>query len=374
MPEAPARGVRAGRGEGMRVAIFHDYLKTVGGAERLVLELAKALDADVISTDYDPAVVEMAGSDGVRVIDLGPLARGPPLKQIHASWKFARCRFPGYDFYIFSGNWSTFAAKRHHPNLLYCHTPTRMFYDQKEATLGRLSPSRRWFGRAWIALHGMLERKAIGHCDRILTNSANVAERVRRYYGREATVVYGAVPTSSFRYEEVGDTWLSVSRLYPEKRIDLLLEIFRRLPDQRLQIVGGYSPGDRAERYVATLQPPPNVTFLGVVSDARLRELYARCRGLITAAVDEDFGLTPIEAMASGKCVLATDEGGYRETVVPGETGFLLPADPEAFAAKIRELDTDALRAMRDACQKRAKDFDTAVFVERIREAIESRA
>jgi glycosyltransferase involved in cell wall biosynthesis len=116
------------------------------------------------------------------------------------------------------------------------------------------------------------------------------------------------------------------------------------------------------------------VTFLGVVSDARLRELYARCRGLITAAVDEDFGLTPIEAMASGKCVLATDEGGYRETVVPGETGFLLPADPEAFAAKIRELDTDALRAMRDACQKRAKDFDTAVFVERIREAIESRA
>ncbi len=354
----------------MRVAIFHDYLDTVGGAERLVFTLAKAFDADIITNAFDPRVLPTAGVEGLRVINLGPLARGPPLKQIHASWRFARARFPGYDFYVLSGNWAPFAAKRHHPNLFYCHTPTRMFYDQRDAVLARLPALRRWIARTWVFVHGALERRAVRRCDRIVTNGANVAARVRRYYGRDATVVYGPVPTAQLRFEEVGDAWLSVGRLYPEKRIELQLETFRRVPEQRLQIVGGYSPGDRAEKYLRTLRAPPNVTFLGTVSEDALQDLYARCRGLITTAVDEDFGLTPVEAMAAGKCVIATDEGGYRETVVPGKTGFLLPPDPDAFAAKIRELDTDTLRSMRDACQERAKLFDETKLVERVRAAM----
>ncbi len=354
----------------MRVAIFHDYLDTVGGAERLVFTLAKAFDADIITNAFDPKVLATADAQRVRVINLGSLARGPPLKQIHASWRFARARFPGYDAYILSGNWAPFAAKRHHPNLFYCHTPTRMFYDQRDAVLARLPLPRRAIARTWVLFHSAFEVRAVRHCDRIVTNSANVAGRVRRYYGRDATVVYGPVPTSRFRFEEVGDTWLSVGRLYPEKRIELQLDAFRRVPEHRLQIVGGYSPGDRAEKYLRTLHAPPNVTFLGAVTEDALRDLYARCRGLVTTAVDEDFGLTPIEAMASGKAVLATDEGGYRETVLPGKTGFLLPPDPDAFAAKIRELDTETLRSMKEACQERAKAFDEARLVERVRAAM----
>ena len=95
--------------------------------------------------------------------------------------------------------------------------------------------------------------------------------------------------------------------------------------------------------------------------------MYARCRGFLTTAVDEDFGITPVEAMAAGKCVLATDEGGYRETVIPAKTGFLLPPDSEAFVRTLRQLDESALRSMKDDCIARARTFDEAVFVEKMK-------
>ena len=308
------------------------------------------------------------------MIPLGPLRPGPPMKQMHASWRFLRARFPGYDFYVLTGNWAPFAAKRHHPNLYYCLTPTRMFYDQREATLARQRALRRFAGSLWIRSHAALERRAVGHCDRITAISENVRERVRRYYGRESDVIYPPVRTSRLGFREIGDFWLSVSRLYPEKRIQLQLEAFRQLPSEKLVLVGGYSKGDLTERYVATLHPPPNVTLLGEVSDAELAELYARCRGFVTTALDEDFGITPVEAMAAGKAVLATNEGGYRETVVHGKTGYLLPPTPEAFAGTIRQLDDAALASMREACVARAREFDEDVFVDKMKAAIERRS
>src|SRR5207253_1779943 len=157
------------------------------------------------------------------------------------------------------------------------------------------------------------DHRAVSHADRIVAISENVRRRVARYYGREAEVVYPPVATSRFRFQEVGDAWLSVGRLYPEKRIDLLFEIFRRLPKEKLILVGGYAAGDRAADYLARLNPPPNVTMMGEMPDEALVDLYATCRGLVTTAVDEDFGITPVEAMAAGKCVLATGEVGPRD-------------------------------------------------------------
>jgi glycosyltransferase involved in cell wall biosynthesis len=354
----------------MRLAVFYDYLRTIGGGERVALTLTKALGAHLYTTDLDPGLPERAGFGGVHVTDLGPLVAAPPIKQMHASWRFAHARLCDYDAYVFVGNWAHFAARRHHPNLYYCLTPTRAFYDLRASVLGRLPPSRALIARTWTGVHGAFDRRTVRQCDRIIGISHVVRDRIRRYYGRDAEVVYPPVATSRFRFEEIGNFWLSVDRMYPEKRVELQLEVFRRLPEERLLIVGGYSRGDRAERYVATLRPPPNVTFLGEIPDDELRRLYARCRGFLTTAVDEDFGITPVEAMAAGKCVLATDEGGYRETVVDGRTGFLLPADPDAFADRIRSLDESRLRSMRDDCVRRAAAFDEVVFVDKMRAAL----
>ncbi len=354
----------------MRLAVFYDYLQTIGGGERVALSLAKHLGADLFTTEWDRELPARAGFPDVRVVSAGRLLRNPPLKQVHATWEFMKYRARGYDFHVFVGNWAHFAAKRHHPNLYYCLTPTRSFYDQREAVLRRLRGPERVVAQTWTAVHGRLDRAAVGHCDRIVAISETVRDRVKRYYGRDADVIFPPVSTSRFQFREVGDRWLSVNRLYPEKRIGLLLDIFRRLPRERLLLVGGYSKGDRAERYLASLSPPPNVTLLGEITEDGLRDLYARCRGFITTAVDEDFGIAPVEAMAAGKCVLATGEGGYRETVVDGRTGFLLPADPDAFAHKIRELDETVLRGMREDCVARAREFDESVFLAGMRSAV----
>lgn len=354
----------------MRLAVFYDYLETIGGGERVALTLAKHFNGDLITTAYDPELPRRAGFDGVRVVPLGPPGGSTPLKQIHASWRFSRARFEGYDFHVFTGNWSPFASRAHDPNLYYCLTPTRYFYDQRKALLDRLPFAPRMAAAAWTALHRPFERRAVQRCDRIIAISETVRSRARRYYGRECDVIYPPVATHRFRFKEIGDVWLSVNRLYPEKRIDLQLEIFRRLPRERLLVVGGYTRGDRTERYLRPLRPPPNVTFLGEVPEDELVELFAQCRGFLTTSVDEDFGIAPVEAMAAGKCVLATDEGGHRETVLHGRTGFLLPPDPEAFARTIASLDEPTLRSMKDSCIARAREFDETVFLRKMKAAI----
>jgi len=352
-----------------RIAIFHDYFGVIGGGERLVLTLARGLDADVISTDVKRECIEKIGFEDVDIVDIGENFPIPALKQIHATFRFMFCDFSDdYDFFILSGNWAHYATIHHHPNLYYCHTPVRAFYDAREELIdSQKGVIKKAIARLWTFGHSKLDKHSIKDIDKIVANSKTVQERIEKFYNRSSEVVYTAVPTSKYHFDAVGDFWLSVNRLYPHKRIETQLEIFRRLPDEKLKIVGWYGKGDAAEKYVKKLKPPPNVEFLGEVDEKELIKLYAACKGHITTAKDEDLGLTPIEAMASGKAVLASNEGGYRETIIDGKTGWLLPATTDAFVKKIRECDTEMLESMREDCMRRARDFDERIFIERIK-------
>ena len=354
----------------MRVAVLYDFLEVIGGGERTALALGRDLDAPIFTTSLDAGLPARAGFADLDVRSLGPIPMLPPMRQIAATVRFSRARLRGYDAVVCIGNYALYAAPNHDGHLWYCLSPTRAFFDRRQAMLERLPPLRRAAAATWSSLHGRWARRTVRRIRRILTLSRTVQERIRRYYGREAPILYPPVALDGFRFRELGDFWLSVNRLYPEKRIELQLETFRRLPAERLVIVGG-APGDVARGpYVRSLRPPPNVAFLHEVPEDRLRELYARCRGFIATAIDEDFGLTPVEAMAAGKCVLATDEGGFRESVIHGETGFLLPPRAEAFAERIAALDDAGLRAMRPRCEARARAFDEAAFVAGIKEEI----
>lgn len=352
----------------MRVAIFHDYFGAIGGGERVVLALAKVLNADVITTDTDAAAKL---DNGVRVTSLGSTVKLPPFKQISAARRFAAGDFSDdYDFFIFTGNWSHHAARHHHPNLWYCYTPVRAFYDLYGTFLSRQGFVSRQAFRAWVVLSRRSDRRSVGRVDTIVTISENVRQRIRTCYGRDAEVVYPPVDVSRYRCEGYGDFWLSVNRLYPEKRIELQIEAFRSMPDERLVIVGGYAAGDHAGRYAARLMKdlPENVEIRGEVSEEELIDLYARCRGHICTALDEDFGLTPVEAMAAGKPVVAVDEGGFRETVT-ADTGVLVDADPGRIASAVRAVSADPER-YRENCLARASVFDGSVFAERIRRVV----
>jgi glycosyltransferase involved in cell wall biosynthesis len=346
----------------MKIAIFHDYFGAIGGGEKVVIAMANALDADIITTDTD--AVRKIDAD-VRVISLGKTLKYPGLKQISAMLKFYFCDFSkDYDFFIFSGNWAHYAAHRHHPNMWYCHTPVRVFYDLYESFAHGLNPFIRPFFRLWVAVYRSLDTGSVRHIDYIVANSKNVQRRISNYFHRDSDLIYPPVNTSRFTCKEFGDYWISVNRIYPEKRIELQIEAFRHIPDQHLIIIGGYARGDHASPYVKTLirNIPPNITFLGELSEEKLLDRYSRCKALICTAIDEDFGLTPLEAMASGKPVVAVNEGGFRETVTP-ETGMLVNPVGEEITDAVRAISQNPA-CYRDACIDQARKFDQKKFKE----------
>ncbi len=355
----------------MEAVVLHDYLSNIGGGEKLMLSLARALDADFATLDLNRDVVEDVGYGDVKFIDLGSTVKKPPLKQLHASLKYRLAKLD-YDAYMFSGNWSHYAAVNSHPNIWYCHTPVRAFYIDWENIRDGMNPVQRLIYDVWVAFHSRWDRKSVKHVDKIIANSNNTRDRIKRVYGRESTVVYPGVDTGRFKYLGDGGYWLSVNRIYPEKRIRLQVNAFERMPDRKLVIVGGSLAGDHSSRHASELLDnlPPNVEYRGRVSEDELAELYGRCTGFICTAVDEDFGMTPVEAMAAGKPVVATREGGYLETVVDGETGVLAEAEPMSLKAAVEEI-SDNPDSYRRACERRSRDFDTSVFIQSMKGQLE---
>ena len=354
----------------MKIAIFHDYFGAMGGGERVVLTMAKILDADIITTDMD-ALRKM--DPDVRIISLGPTPKYRGFKQVAACLKFYRCDFSrDFDFFIFSGNWAHYAAHRHSPNFWYCHTPVRAFYDLYHVFLERLDVLSRQEFRIWSRIQKRYDQRSVSNINMIVTNSKNVQGRIRKTYGREAEIIYPPVDTSHFYTTGYGDFWLSVNRIYPEKRIEIQIEAFRRLTEEKIVIVGGFAAGDHATGYFKKLQRqlPPNVTMAGEVSETELLRLYATCKGLICTALDEDFGLTPLEAMASGKPVVAVNEGGFRETVTP-QTGMLVEPSQDIIIEAVKTVSRDP-ESYREACIARAREFDLPHFEEQIKKAVEN--
>ena len=356
----------------MRIAVFHDYFTVTGGGEKLVHIMAKGLGADIITTDMDEDVVRRLGG-GVKYISLGDNPERSPMKQISASKKFAKCDFSDrYDVFIFSGNWAHYASKHHHPNIWYCHTPTRAFHDQYENTKRNLPFYARPAYVAWVKSHSRKEMRSLKEIDRIVTNSKNTLGRIKRYYGRDARVIYPPVDVKRYKNLGYGDFWLSVNRLYPEKRVELQIEAFRRMPDKTLYIVGGVGKGDHSVEYARKIREsaPRNVKFLGEVEEKELLRLYGECEGFIATARDEDFGMTPVEAMAAGKGVVAVNEGGFRESVIDGRTGYLVKADVNDIIKAVKKVADDPSR-FEKASRERAMDFSEETFISKMKEEVE---
>lgn len=356
----------------MKIAIFHDYMCTIGGGEKLILTLARELNADVITTDKNEGVIKNMEFEDVNIISLGETIKLPPLKQISASIKFALCNFSDkYDFFIFSGNWAYFAAKIHKPNLLYCHTPVRAFYDTYDILLQRQSLFTKPLFMTWVAIHRPINEHYMNHVERIVANSRNTQSRIKRYLNRDAKVIYPPIDTRRYNFKIFEDFWLSVNRLYPEKRIDLQIEAFRSMPDNKLIIVGGFAEGDHSSNYVEKIKSdlPKNVELRSQISEEELIDLYARCKGFITTAIDEDFGMTPVEAMASGKPVICTKEGGYLETVLDGKTGIFVKPEISEIINAVNMISEYPDR-FKDSCIEQSRKFDVDIFIKEMKREI----
>ena len=202
-------------------------------------------------------------------------------------------------------------------HICYCHTPMRYLWDQHDEYQRRLDPLRRL---AFGCLRGWLQRwdlETAAGVDLFVANSAFVAERIQRVYGREAVVIHPPVDIEFFgaRERQPEDFYLLAGQLTGYKRPDLAISAFRD-NGRRLIVAGGGEELPRLRR-----QASGNITFLGRVSDEMLRYLYSRCRALIFPGI-EDFGMIPVEVQAAGTPVIAFGAGGALETIVDGRTGL----------------------------------------------------
>jgi len=355
----------------MRIAIFHNFLDNIGGAEIVGLTLARELGADVYSTNIDHGQIARMGFKDVPIYSIGKIPINAPWRQQAALYLFRHLDLRGkYDFFIIDGDWAMSGAVLNKPNLWYVHSPIREIWDLYRYTRENTVP---WYGRwafdAWVQLNRFLNRCYMPSVDLLACNSMNTQARVKKYLGREATVVYPPIETKKFSYKSSDNFWLSVNRLISHKRVELQMEAFRTMPDEKLIIVGSYEDSRHFLSYAAYIKgiKPDNVEIRSWVSQAELQQLYNTCKGFIATAHDEDFGMTVVEAMAAGKPIVAANEGGYRESVVDGETGLLIDdVTAEKIVQAVKHVGIDPLR-FRDACIQRALQFDIEIFVAKIK-------
>lgn len=349
-------------------AVLHDFLLLNGGAEKLVDTLATAFDAPLV-TAFATHPQDWAAAKG-RLRLLGTPAGGRAARYLVAAHRFLRLppALLAHDAIVYSGVIAPLAVHRQRSGrrIHYCHSPPRFAYDLNAFYAAQAGPA----GRLGLALLNAWLRPryaaALRAMDLVIANSENVRNRLRRYLGIDATVVPPPIDTARFRWRGQEDFYLSTARLEDFKRVDVIVEAFRRMPRQRLVVASG---GSQEAALRASARGCANIHFTSWLDAPALADLVGRCRATIYLPQDEDFGMSPVESLAAGKPVIGVAEGGLLETLRDNETGVLLPpgAGTDALAAAVARLDGAAAAAMRPACESRAQDFSVERFVARMR-------
>jgi len=353
-----------------RVALVHDFLLDLRGAERVFLELCELFpDADIFTAVYDEKGTEGRFAHR-RVITSG-------LQRLHPTAATFRPLLPfypaamesldlrGYDLVVSSSSaWAHGVIPDEHAvHICYSHNPFRYAWNEREATLAARNPlvrpvlgsiMRRW--RAW-------DFAAAQRVDAYIANSETTRLRIHRYFAREATVLHPPVDTGRFAPAPVGDHYLILSEVMAHKRIEVAVRAFSRmgLP----LVVAGNGPDSRRLQRMAG----PTVRFAGRVSDREAERLLSSCRALIVTATEE-FGIVAVEAQASGRPVIGLRAGGVLETVVEGRTGvFYDEPTPESLIAAVQGF--DPLSIDPEACVANARRFGRDAFSERFMAIVE---
>ncbi len=356
----------------MKVAIVHDYLNQRGGAERVVCAFHEIFpDAPIFTSivDNESLWPELKGAD-IRTTWMQGL---PGLKRHFKKYlplyprAFESLNVEGYDVILSSS--SAFAKgvkKRGALHICYCYTPMRFVWDyERYVEREEMGPVVRAVLPLLIERLRKWDLDTKDNPDYYVAISTVVQERIKRFYNRDSVVIFPPVDAEKFRPSgSVEDFYLIVSRLNPYKKIEVAVEAMNRLK-LPLKIIGG-GPYRRAIEEMAG----PTVEVIGPVGDGELASYYSKCRALIFPG-EEDFGIVPLEANASGRPVIALRAGGALDTIEPGTNGiFFEEAAPESLIDALlfmerswRSFDPARVRA-------HAMKFDKLVFKERIKKFV----
>src|SRR6059058_2383426 len=357
----------------MKVALVHDYLNQMGGAERVVLAFHEIFpDAPIYTSIYDPQRVDPA----FQKMDI----RTTFMQKLPLVTKYHQPYLPFYPFAMESldlrnydlvlSSSSAFGkgviTRPETLHICYCHTPMRWCWNYDEYVerehLGKMA--RRVLPFLITALRAWDQTSAM-RVDHFIANSPVVAERIQKYYRRDAVVIPPPVEAGRFTFDpaiQVEDYFLIVSRLIPYKRIDLAIEACNEL-QLPLVIIGGGRDLERLKKMAG-----PTIRFLGRLSDEEVHYYYAHCRAFLFPG-EEDFGITPLEAQASGRPVIAYAAGGALASVIDNVTGtFFHKQTVESLMEVLASFDEQ--RYDPQTIYNHALEFDQPRFRRRIQQFI----
>lgn len=356
----------------MKIALAHDWLTNMGGAEKVVINFTELYpNAPVYTTVYNPKNLdESLQKINVRTSFLQKI-RGANKKHqsllplMPMAWE--QLNFNEFDV-VLSSSSSCAKGLVTSPDTMhvcYCHTPMRYaweFYNEylEREKIGaikrKLIPIIMNYIRIWDVI-------SANRVDYFIANSENVAKRIRKHYRRDAVVIHPPVRASYFNISEIDeDYFVIVSRLVPYKRVDLAVEAFNEL-GLPLVVIG---QGPQFE-YLQSIAKD-NIKLLGRQPDEVIKEHYAKCRAFIFPG-EEDFGITPLEAQASGRPVIAYGKGGALETVVDGKTGvFFENQTKEDLIDAIKRFET--MKFDKNEVRNHALQFDEEIFKQKISQFI----
>ena len=345
------------------IALVHDYLLVMRGAERTFAAIAECCpSAPVYTLLYDEEATggRFAGHP-ITTSDLQRLRiRQRGFRLLLPAFPAAVKRLPtrGHDVVLSSS--SAFAhGVRVAPgatHISYCHSPFRYAWHERERLLEETPRALRPVARAGVRRLRRWDTRAARDVTHFIANSQLTAQRIHEFWDREATVVHPPVDVDRFHPADPDDYFLVVGQLVRHKRVDAALEA-ARMAKCRIKVVGSGPDLARLARRAGA-----GAEFLGRVPDAPLADLYARARALVVPGVEE-FGITAVEAQAAGRPVIAVNSGGALETVIDGETGVHVEPGAGALAEAMRHVDFDAFSAER--LRRHAQTFSLPVFRER---------
>lgn len=344
-----------------RVALVHDFLLDLRGAERVFLELCRIWpQADVFTAVYDEQGTE--GRFAGRNIHTSFLQRLRPtastFRMLFPLYPTAieSFDFSGYDLVVSSSSaWAHgVLCDEHTLHVSYCHNPFRYAWNDRESTLAsRRTPMVRALLREALTRWRRWDYVAARRTDRYIANSNVTHDRLRAYFGRESQVVYPAVETARFFPCKVEDYYVTVAELMPHKQLDVAIAAFNELG--RPLVVVGDGPAARQLRRLAG----STVTFAGRVSDPEMAKIVGGARALVMTSAEE-FGIAAVEAQAAGRPVIARHGGGAIETVLDGRTGCFWSGSSAALAQAVRDFDVEEIDPQE--CIRNAARFSPASF------------
>jgi glycosyltransferase involved in cell wall biosynthesis len=356
----------------IKTALVHYWLINMRGGEK-VLELLCDIfpDADIYTIVYDPSVISPKISrhkitpSFIQKLPFGPkkYQQYLPLHPI----AIEQFDLSNYDLIISSesGIAKGVLLPPEVCHICYCHSPMRYIWNMYHEYKKSLNYP---FRILWAFFSNYLRQWDYVNSQRVdyfIANSKNVQNRIKKYYNRSADVIYPPVDFSRFRHNDSEDFFLFVGQLIPYKKADLAVKVFNRL-NKKLVIIGD---GPQKTKLLKTAMP--NITLLGKQPDEIVVDYYSKCKAFIFPG-EEDFGITPLEAMASGKPVIAYAKGGALETVVDNKTGiFFFEQNQESLIEAIEK--SEQVFWDVDLIKEHARQFSIPITTNNLKFAIMSK-